>query len=81
VGAINMVKNTYPSSADIYHIRVRGILDEKWTDWFDGLAMTPQENGETLLSGKLIDQAELFGILTKINNLGLTLLLLERKEK
>jgi hypothetical protein len=76
-----MIEKSHPSSADIYHIRVRGILDEKWTDWFNGLEMTPQENGETLLFGKVADQAELFGILAKINNLGLTLLLLERKEK
>ena len=65
----------------IYHIRVKGLLDEKWADWFDGLEMTPQENGEILLSGTVTDQAELFGILTKINNLGLTLLSLQRKEK
>lgn len=66
--------------AAIYHIRVKGLLDEKWADWFNDLEIMPQENGETLLSGTVTDQAELFGILTKINNLGLTLLLLERKE-
>ena len=67
--------------AAIYHIRVKGLLDKKWADWFIGLEMTPQEIGETLLSGTVTDQAELFGILAKINNLGLTLLSLERKEK
>ena len=65
----------------IYHIRVKGLLDEKWTAWFDGLEIIPQENGETLLSGALTDQSELFGMLTKINNLGLILLSLKRKEK
>ncbi|MGD8405971.1 MAG: hypothetical protein PVJ21_20110 [Anaerolineales bacterium] len=65
----------------IYHIRVKGLLDEKWTAWFDGLEISPQENGETLLSGALTDQSELFGMLTKINNLGLILLSLKRKEK
>ena len=65
----------------IYRIRVKGLLDEKWTAWFDGLEISPQENGETLLSGALTDQSELFGMLTKINNLGLILLSLKRKEK
>lgn len=68
------------SAAD-YQIRVRELLDEKWADWFGGFVMTTQENGETLLFGTVADQAELFGILTKINNLGLTLLQVDRKEK
>ena len=69
------------ASAADYQIRVKGLLDKKWSEWFGGFLVTPQENGETLLLGKVADQAELFGILAKINNLGLPLLLLERKEK
>ena len=76
-----MTNDTQITSTYGYHIRVKGLLDEKWADWFHGLEITPQENGKTLLSGTLKDQAELFGILAKINNLGLTLLSLERKEK
>ena len=78
---MNKMADKEKTPAAIYHIRVKGLLDKKWSDWFNGLEITPQENGETLLSGTLTDQAELFGILAKINNLGLTLLSLERKEK
>lgn len=69
------------ASAATYQIRVKGLLDEKWSDWFGGFSVATQENGETFLTGTVEDQAELFGILAKINNLGLTLLLVERKEK
>ena len=58
----------------IYHIRVKGILDDKWADWFEGFVMTNQE-GETWLSGSVVDQAALFGTLSKINSLGLSLLM------
>jgi len=68
------------ASAATYQIRIIGLLDEKWDDWFGGFSVATQENGKTLLSGKVADQAELFGILAKINDLGLTLLLVDRKE-
>lgn len=68
------------ASTATYQIRVKGLLDEKWGDWFGGFVVTPQENGETFLTGKVADQAELFGILAKINDLGVTLLLVNRKE-
>lgn len=59
----------------LYHIRVKGSLDPKWVDWFDGFVLTPQDDGGTLLSGRVADQAALHGVLGKINRLGLTLLL------
>jgi len=58
-----------------YHIKVKGNLDPKWADWFDGFVLTSPRDGETLLSGKLVDQAALHGILNKINHLGLLLIL------
>jgi hypothetical protein len=58
----------------VYQIRVRGNLDPKWSDWFDGLAIRPQADDETLLVGPVADQPALHGILTKISNLGLPLL-------
>ena len=73
-----MNEKSLRSSAAIYHIRFQGRLDEKWASWFQGFAMNTRENGETLLSGSIIDQAELFGILAKINNLGLPLLMVMR---
>ncbi|MGD8793008.1 MAG: hypothetical protein PVF47_10680 [Anaerolineae bacterium] len=63
---------------DIYHLRVKGNLDEKWTDWFEGFVMASRDNGETLLSGAVVDQAALHGVLAKIHSLGLPLLLVAR---
>jgi hypothetical protein len=73
-----MIHKKEISAALIYHIRVEGILDEKWRDWFDSFAMTTRASGETILSGAVVDQAELHGILGKINRLGLPLLLVAR---
>jgi len=64
----------------IYHIRVKSNLDEKWADWFDGFVMTSRDSGETLLSGAVVDQAALYGVLGKIHNLGLSLLLVAQTE-
>jgi len=68
------------SKSSIYHIRVKGILDEKWSDWFDGFTITPQADDETLLVGPVPDQSALHGLLTKIRDLGLPLLLVKRVE-
>lgn len=57
-----------------YEIRLKGHLEARWAKWFDGLTITLEENGNTLLSGPLADQAALHGILKKVRNLGLTLL-------
>ena len=57
-----------------YEIRLKGHLEARWTKWFDGLTITLEENGSTLLSGPLADQAALHGILKKVRDLGLTLL-------
>ena len=61
-----------------YQIRVKGNLDQKWSDWFDGLAIEPQAGGETLLTGLVPDQAALHGVLLKLHNLGLPLLRVSR---
>jgi hypothetical protein len=61
-----------------YQIRVRGILDERWVDWFDHFTLTWINQNETLLSGKVKDQAELHGILSRIRDLGLDLLLVKK---
>ncbi len=62
----------------MYEIRVEGHLAESWSDWFEGLMIVNEPNGETILSGMLVDQAALFGVLNKINALNLTLLFLSR---
>lgn len=59
----------------VYEIRVEGYLEEEeWGDWFDGMAITHVENGETTLRGQVVDQPALFGLLLKVNSLNLTLL-------
>jgi hypothetical protein len=57
----------------IYEIRVKGHLDTAWSEWFDGLEITNQENGEALLSGDIADQAALHGLLIRVRDLGLPL--------
>ena len=66
------------SEPSIYHIRVKGILDQKWSDWFDVFTITPQADDETLLVGPVPDQAALHGLLAKIRDLGLPLLSVKR---
>ncbi len=58
----------------IYEIRVEGHLAERWSDWFEGLAIHNEPNGETTLSGMLADQSALFGVLTRIHALNLSLI-------
>jgi hypothetical protein len=58
----------------IYAIRIKGHLDDKWVDWFEGLTITMKENGDTLITGPVIDQAALHGLLKKIRDLGMPLL-------
>ncbi len=66
---------------ETYEIRVKGILDEKWSDWFDGFSITQQHLGnETLLTGPVADQAALYGLLSKIRDLGLPLLSVQQIE-
>ena len=58
----------------IYQIRIKGHLGREWADWFGGLTLTALDNGETLLTGPVVDQAALFGLLRKVRDLGIPLL-------
>ena len=62
----------------IYQIKVKGILDEQWSDWFNGLTITSHSDEFTLLTGLIRDQAALHGLLNKIRDLGLPLLSVKR---
>jgi hypothetical protein len=61
-----------------YEIRVEGHLGDRWSDWFDGLTIRNDPNGETRLTGLLSDQTALYGVLAKIHNLNLVLVSLVR---
>ena len=65
----------------IYEIRVEGHLTDRWSDWFEGLAIHNEPNGEATLRGLLIDQAALFGVLSKIHALNLTLISVNRSPR
>jgi hypothetical protein len=58
----------------VFQIRIQGHLSRQWTDWFESLTITLEEDGNTLLSGRVVDQSALHGILKKIRNLGMPLL-------
>jgi hypothetical protein len=64
----------------IYQIRVKGHLGRQWTDWFGGLTITLEDNGETLLTGPVVDQAALHGLLKRVRDLGMPLLSVNRVE-
>ncbi len=64
---------TDPSNPTIYQIRIKGHLDRQWTDWFAGLTISLEDNGDTLLTGRVIDQAALHGLLKKVRDLGMPL--------
>ena len=63
---------------EVYQIVVKGHLDSEWSDWFDGLTITLMSSGKTILTGPLVDQTALHGVLIKIRDLGLPLLSLVR---
>jgi hypothetical protein len=62
-----------PGRSSVYQIRIKGHLDPQWTDWFEGLTIKQEEDGDTLLTGPVVDQAALHGILKKVRDLGLPL--------
>ena len=65
---------TDPSQPMVYQIRIKGHLSGQWTDWFGGLTVTQEENGDTLLTGPVVDQAALHGLLRQVRDLGTPLL-------
>jgi hypothetical protein len=63
-----------PDAPGRYAIRIQGHLDDRWTTWFEGLSLTHERDGTTTLSGPIVDQAALYGVLRKVRDLGLPLL-------
>jgi hypothetical protein len=62
-----------------YEIRLKGHLTPRWADWFDGLTLTQESDGTTLLSGSVVDQAALHGLLARVRDLGLPLIAVQRR--
>ncbi len=62
-----------PGQATVYQIRVRGHLGSQWSDWFGGLTITAEENGESVLTGPVVDQAALYCLLRQVRDLGMVL--------
>ena len=62
----------------VYEIRIRGHLDSQWSDWFSGMTINPEINGDTLIIGPITDQSALHGLLRKVRDLGMPLLSVNR---
>jgi hypothetical protein len=69
---------TEPGQPTLYQIRIKGQLDSQWTNWFEGMRVTPQDDGDTLVTGPVLDQAALFGLLRKVRDLGMPLISVAR---
>jgi hypothetical protein len=67
-----------PIQPIVYQISLKGHLSHQWTEWFEGLTITLEEDGNTLLTGPVIDQAALHGLLKKVRDLGIPLLSFNR---
>ena len=73
-----LIPKSDPDQPVIYEIRIKGHLGQQWTDWFGGLTITQEDNGNTLLTGPVVDQAALHGLLKKVRDLGMPLLSVNR---
>jgi hypothetical protein len=65
--------NPEPNQSLIYRIKIKGHLGSQWTDWFEGMTITAKDDGETLITGSVADQAALYGLLKKVRDLGIPL--------
>jgi hypothetical protein len=71
-------QDTEPIQAMILEIKIKGHLDDQWTDWFGGMTITLEENGDILLTGPVVDQAALYGLLRRVRDLGMPLVSVNR---
>jgi hypothetical protein len=77
---MSKVRNSKPNPEEpmIYQVRIKGHLDDQWSDWFENATITLEENGDMLLTIPVVDQAALHGLLKKIRDLGMPLLSVNR---
>ena len=71
---------TDPAEPIVFQIRIKGHLGSEWADWFGGMTITLQDNGDMLLTGPVVDQAALHGLLKRVRDLGMLLLSVNRVE-
>lgn len=69
-----ITSTTDPNQAAVYQIRLKGHLSRQWVGWFEGLTITLEADGDTLLTGTVIDQSALYGLLRKIRDVGMPLI-------
>jgi hypothetical protein len=70
--------NADPGQPMVYQIRISGHLGGQWSEWFEGVNITLEDNGNTLLTGPVADQSALYGLLRKVRDLGIPLLSVNR---
>ena len=73
-----MSSDTGPDQPTTFQVRIKGHLGPEWTNWFGGLAITLENNGDTLLTGLVVDQAGLHGLLRRVRDLGMPLVSVSR---
>lgn len=76
-----MTKESGLRQPTIYQIKIKGYLDSEWSDWFEGLAVMQTEGGDTLLTGPVVDDAALHGLLKKVRDLGMPLISVNQIEE
>ncbi len=69
-----LIPESHTDQPMVYQIRIKGHLSHQWIDWFEGLTITLEDNGDTLLTGAVIDQAALHGLLKKVRDFGMPLI-------
>ena len=72
--------NAFRDARAWYVIRVRGALDPAWSAWFGGFTIAPDSTGDTILSGEVVDQSAFHGVISRMRDLGLTVISVERHE-
>lgn len=76
-----MTEKSKQNGPTIYEIKLKGRLDESWSEWFDPMTINHTEDGDTILTGRLIDQAALQGLLINLGNLNLELISVNQADK